>query len=86
MTSKHERSALLNKLIEAQRKQSSEARNNFPEENNFVGRATRMCIFLQKKIYLFLWINNSFLYFDAFSLMISAYVNLNWRYRKPVTS
>jgi hypothetical protein len=45
-----------------------------------------VCIFLQKKIYLFLWINNSFLYFDAFSLMISAYVNLNWRYRKPVTS
>ncbi|KAK4024453.1 hypothetical protein OUZ56_009876 [Daphnia magna] len=49
MTSKHQRSAHLNTLIEAQRKQISEACNNFPQENNDVVLATRMCMFLAEK-------------------------------------
>ncbi|KAK4006787.1 hypothetical protein OUZ56_011945 [Daphnia magna] len=46
MTSKHERSAHFTSLIEAQRKQNSEGCNNFPQENNVVVLATRLCIFL----------------------------------------
>lgn len=44
-TSKHERSAHLITLIEAQRKQIAEACSN-PQDNNVVVLATRMCIFL----------------------------------------